>query len=115
MLYKKLVYFSIIVSILVLPSCKCKQPELTGINPTSAVPRQIVAIQGNNLGLTNVQWDAGQPTQTIADASFLSPRYFQVPQSATVGSHPVRISGDGGTSTNTINVNVNALSGTWPA
>jgi len=115
MLYKNFVYYSIIVSTLVLSSCKCKQPELTGINPTSTVPRQIVAVQGNNLGLTNVQWDAGLPTQTTADASFLSPRYFQVPQGATVGSHPVRITGDGGTSANTINVNVSALSGTWPA
>ncbi len=94
----------------------CQQPPvLNDVVNTSAYPRQILGVSGSKLFATNVKWDAGLATEVNANTSWLSARYFQVPDNASVGVHPVRLSNGEGTSANTINVTTQAASGTFPA
>lgn len=102
------------LALLTLLQLGCSQPVLTDIVNDTAYPRQILGVEGSGLGFTNVKWDAGLANETNAKASFFSARYFQVPATATVGDHPVRLDNSQGTSANTIQVNTLASSGAWP-
>ena len=107
-------YAWVLFSILLFESCNQGPPILNSISPNVAVPRQIVSVQGSSLGLTAVQWDPGLTSQQWANPSYFTTNYFQIPASATVGSHTVRLSNMGGYSQNSANVTVNSLLGSWP-
>lgn len=93
----------------------CPKAILNGIQPSAGVPRQILAVDGDRLDFASVVWDAGLGSEATALSTFFSARYFQIPSTAGVGSHPVRLERGGNLSDNTVSVTVNALSGTWPA
>src|SRR3977135_3037904 len=84
---------------------QCKRPVLNSLNPTSVVPRQIIAVNGTDHDLASVLWNAGTASEKFADRSFVTSNYFQVPQDATPGAHVVQLSSAGGKSVNTVSVN----------
>lgn len=106
---------SIMVALLTLPVfISCRPPVLNNTQPNPVFPRQVVAVDGSELLLASVRWDAGLGSERGALRSFLSARYFQVPGNATAGIHPVQLRNNAGTSA-VVNVTVSSLSGGWPA
>jgi len=106
---------TLIAFIFILGCSGCPTAVLTSIQPSQGIPRQILAVEGNDLDFASVIWDAGLVTEASALSTFLSARYFQIPPTATVGNHPVRLSRGGNLSANTIDVTVNEMQGAWPA
>lgn len=92
----------------------CSKPILNDIEPSTAYPRQIVSADGSKLTLASAIWDHDLASETTLKSSFLSGRYFQLPDVASVGNHPVALRTSKGTSDNEVMVNVLASSGTWP-
>ncbi|WP_020569891.1 zinc metalloprotease [Neolewinella persica] len=102
-------------SIICLLQFGCNNPPvLTDVVNTTAYPRQVLGVDGSNLLLASVKWDAGLASEENVASSFISARYFQVPAGSSAGNHPVRLSNSVGLSANTINVNVLPPSGSWP-
>lgn len=97
-----------------LAACETQAPTFNATVPDPVFPRQIVAVDGADLSLGNVRWDAGQPSETGVEQALFSARFFQVPQSASAGGHPVLIRNDEGNSA-TRSVQVQTLDGSWPA
>lgn len=93
----------------------CPKAVLTNIQPGTGIPRQVLAVDGANLSFASVIWDASLPGETTALSTFLNAHYFQIPPTATIGSHPVRLKRGGNFSDNTVNVNVRERSGAFPA
>ncbi len=93
----------------------CKQPVLNEVVNTTVYPRQVLGVAGSDLFGTSVLWDAGLASQASAKTSFLSARYFQVPDAVAPGVHPVRLRNSKGSSAAVIDVTSVAANGTFPA
>ncbi len=102
-----------IVILIFMVSCS-KPPVLTTIVPTTAYPRQVLNSSGSNSTFARAVWDNGLSTEATLKSNFLSARYFQLPDVASTGNHPVALRNSVGTSTNVIDVNVLSSSGSWP-
>lgn len=99
--------------VLLLVGC-AQKPVLDDIEPSTAYPRQIVSVDGSKLSFSSVIWDHDLASEMALNASFLSARYFQLPDIASVGNHPVALRTSKGTSDDEVMVNVLAPSGTFP-
>jgi hypothetical protein len=55
-------------------------------------------VNGSNLVLASVIWDAGLPSETVIPGGFLGGYMFSVPPGAAVGNHPVALSNSHGRS-----------------
>lgn len=87
--------------------CTCSEkPVLTGLIPNSGPPGTVVEVQGDNLLLASVRWDAITAAEKIVPSNFLSARFFTVPMGANAGAHPVKLYGDGQYSDNSIDFSV---------
>ncbi len=96
-----------IIMILLVSGCTCEwKPILKDLDPASGPPGTVVQVKGSNLAFAGVRWDANTASEQSLPSSFLSARFFTVPLSAGVGSHPVRLFGGGQYSSNTVNFNV---------
>ncbi|NUO09554.1 MAG: hypothetical protein HUU08_12905 [Candidatus Brocadia sp.] len=91
----------------------CQPPVLNSIQPNQGVTKQIIGVEGSNLLFASVRWDADLLTETDVLQSFLTARYFQVPE-ADIGNHPVRLRNNAGYSADTKDFILSALSGNWP-
>jgi hypothetical protein len=85
-----------------------KKPILDGLTPDSGQPGTVVDVQGRNLFLASVRWDANTPSEQTVPSNFLSSRFFTVPLAASTGDHSVRLFGDGQYSDNSVNFTVTA-------
>lgn len=94
-------------------ACSPSPPTINAILPSSGYPRQLLAVDGTTF-LADVVWDVGQPTETELSNGFLGTSYFQIPNGASPGPHPVAIRNSNGTSS-TLTVTVLAPSGNFPA
>ncbi|WP_299681507.1 hypothetical protein [uncultured Dokdonia sp.] len=92
----------------------CSRPTLTAIQPSTAYPRQILSTEGSGLFAASAVWDHNLPSETNLNTAFLSARYFQLPDAASSGNHPIALRTSKGTSNTVTNVNVLTPSGTWP-
>jgi hypothetical protein len=92
--------------VLALASGCVRKPRLAGLDPASGPPGTVVEVNGSDLLLADVKWDAGTGSETGIPSSFLSARFFTVPLSAAPGNHPVRLFGAGEYSDDTVNFNV---------
>ncbi|WP_299211220.1 hypothetical protein [uncultured Dokdonia sp.] len=92
----------------------CSKPILTTVQPSTAYPRQILSTDGSGLFTARAVWDHDLPSETDLNTSFLSGRYFQLPDVASTGNHPLAMRTSEGTSDNVVMVNVLAPSGSWP-
>lgn len=90
----------------------CAPPNLTSIETDTGYPRQLLAVSGSTLG-ARVVWDVGLPGETEISSGLFGTRYFQIPESATPGAHPVALRNSHGTSSS-IDVTVLAASGVFP-
>lgn len=98
---------SLVLLLLVIFGTGCaKKPILNALDPNSGPPATLVEVQGEDLFLASVRWDAGTPSEHTVPSNFLSGRFFTVPLGASLGAHPVRLYGDGQYSDNTINFTV---------
>jgi hypothetical protein len=88
-------------------------PSLNAVLPGSGYPRQLLAVDGTTL-FASVVWDVGLATETVLYNGLFGTRYFQIPATATAGTHPVALRNSRGTSSSQ-NVTVLASSGTFPA
>ena len=88
-------------------------PVLNSITMSSGYPRQMLAVDGDTGG-ARVIWGAGSGTETIIETGQGGTRYFQVPETAQPGPHPVAIRAGANTS-NIVCVTVRAVSGAFPA
>lgn len=105
----------ICISILGLLIGCSSAPALTSIEPSTAYPRQILQSSGSNTLFSRAIWDNGLATEDTLKSSIFSARYFQLPDVATTGNHPVSLRNVVGTSTNVIDVNISSPSGAWPS
>lgn len=110
---KKFKYLCYLSTALLIISCS--KPVLTDIEPSTTYPRQILSTDGSNQFLSSVVWDNNLSSETTLKSNFLSSRYFQLPDVASTGNHPVVLKNGHGKSVNEINVSVLSPSGTWPA
>lgn len=83
-----------------------KKPILDSLNPSTGPRGTVVEVNGDDLLLASVKWDAGTPSERELESSFLSARFFSVPLDATIAAHPVRLYGDGQYSDATANFTV---------
>ncbi len=88
-------------------------PTLNAVVPDTGYPRQLLALDGNVL-FASLVWDIGLPTQQTITTGFLGTRFFQIPDGAAPGVHPVALTNSNGTSA-TVDVTVLAPSGNFPA
>ncbi len=92
----------------------CTQPPtLNAIAPGQGYPRQLLAVDGTTL-FASVVWDVGLPTETEIYNGLFGTAYFQIPDTAAPGVHPVALRNSNGTSASQ-NVTVLAPSGAFPA
>src|SRR5205823_11616148 len=61
-------------------------------------PHALVMVQGSNLELSTIKWDAGQATETPIPGGFLGAYMFSVPDGASRGPHPVAVENSNGRS-----------------
>lgn len=101
-------YCTIIFILILLLSACVKKPILNSLDPSSGTPGTVVEVNGSNLFLASVKWDANTPSEQTIPSSFLSAHFFTVPLAASVGSHPIRLFGAGQYSDNTVNFNATA-------
>jgi hypothetical protein len=74
----------------------CPQPPaLDTLEPSGGQPGRVIEVEGTNLDLAAVVWDAGRPTERIIPSSFLGSKFFTVPPGVTPGLHPVQLLRDG--------------------
>lgn len=92
----------------------CSKPVLNDIEPSTAYPRQILSVDGSKLSFATAIWDHDLASETALNSSFLSGRYFQLPDAASTGNHPIALRTSKGTSDNEVMVNVLAPSGSFP-
>lgn len=85
----------------------CTKPTLTALVENSGPEHTLVEVQGENLVLSRIIWDAGLPSETTVPGAFLTATIFSVPPGATTGVHPVAIENGGGRS-DTMNFTVTA-------
>ncbi len=83
----------------VLPLAACAPPTVTSLDRTSGPPHTLVMIQGANLDLSAVVWDAGTPNETAIPGGFLTASMFSVPPTASQGVHNVAVKNSAGQST----------------
>jgi hypothetical protein len=69
----------------------CPPPVLTGLTHDEGRQRSLVRVEGENLGLAKVIWDAGQPGERVIPGSLLGAHMFSVPKGAADGPHPVAV------------------------
>jgi hypothetical protein len=74
-------------------SCPPDKPTLVSLNPTSGPPGTTVQVDGSDLSLSSVIWDAGLPAEKSVPQAFLSATVFTVPLDAAIGPHPVKVKG----------------------
>jgi hypothetical protein len=72
----------------------------------------LLGVQGTTF-LARAVWDAGLSTESELPMGFLGTRYFQIPQGASPGPHPVALRNSSGTSSS-VQVTVLAPSGAFP-
>ena len=99
------VALKIIILAVVISGC-AKKPILNSLDPSTGTPGTVVEVNGSNLFLADVKWDANAASEQSLPSNFLSARFFTVPLTASAGSHPVRLFGDGQYSDNTVNFTV---------
>lgn len=87
-------------------ACNPAPPAVT-LDRTSGPPHTLVMVQGSNLLLSRVIWDAGLGTEQVIPGGFLGAYLFSVPPGASAGNHPVAIENDAGRSA-VVNFNVTA-------
>ena len=85
-------------------ACSSAAPTLDAIVPSTGYPRQLLAVDGATL-FAGVVWDVGMSTETVLYSGLFGTSYFQIPPTASAGSHDVAIRNSNGTST-TFKVNV---------
>jgi len=98
--------------LLLFAGCGCGETRLDGIEPSTAYPRQLLSLYGDVAD--EVIWDAGLATERTVRAGPLGTVYFQVPDDAPPGDHPVAVRTSAGTSS-TESVKVLEASGSFPA
>jgi hypothetical protein len=90
---------ALILALSALPLAGCATPTVMSLDLTSGPPHTLVMIQGTNLGLGTVVWDAGTSAATDIPGGFLGAFMFSVPPTATPGAHNVAVRNSGGQST----------------
>jgi len=88
-------------------------PTLNAVLPDTGYPRQLLAVDGATL-YGSVVWDVGLGTETAIYNGLFGTTYFQIPDNAAPGLHPVAIRNSLGTSSAT-QVMVLPSQGTFPA
>jgi hypothetical protein len=73
---------------------------------TSGPPHHLVFVEGANLFLSQVVWDAGTPAAKVIPGSLFGGEMFSVPHDATVGVHAVALQNAYGSISKTFNVQV---------
>lgn len=96
-----------------LPACAADPPTISAVLPNRGYPRQLLAVDGTTYQ-ASVVWDVGEPTETELRYGFLGTSYFQIPEDASPGTHPVAIRNENGTSVRRVDVTVLAPSGDFP-
>lgn len=71
-------------------ACSAAPPTVT-LERTAGPPRSLVMVQGTNLLLSQVVWDAGLASERVLPSGFLGGYMFSVPPGASAGSHPVAV------------------------
>lgn len=94
-------------------SCSPQPLELKAVMPDTGYPRQLLEVDGATL-YASVVWDAGLSTEQEIYNGLFGTSYFQIPEKATPGPHPVAIRNNLGTSA-TKQVTVLASQGVFPA
>lgn len=99
--------------LVVLLLAGCQQPTLNAVHPSDGYPRQLLAVEGTT-AFARVVWDVGLPTEVELQNGLFATSYFQIPEGAIAGDHPVAIRNSQGTSAS-FNVTVLEPSGQFPA
>ena len=82
-------------------SCSATPPPvLNAVLPDTGYPRQLLAVDGATL-YGSVVWDVGLGTETAIYNGLFGTTYFQIPDNAAPGLHPVAIRNSLGTSSAT--------------
>ena len=104
---------TLLLASLLLAGCS-RPPDIDAVEPASGYPRQLLGVDGDTL-FASVVWDAGLPTETQIYSGLFGTNVFQIPNGAVVGTHPVALRNNNGTSPTTVDVTVLASSGAFPA
>ena len=91
---------------LIQAACNPAPPAVT-LDRTTGPPHTLVMVQGSNLLLSSVIWDAGLGTEQVIPGGFLGAYMFSVPPGASAGNHPVAVQNGAGRSA-VVNFNVTA-------
>jgi hypothetical protein len=92
----KLLYTVALVS--ALSAAACARPTITSLDRTSGPPHTLVMIQGTDLDLGTVVWDADKATPIPIPGGFLKASMFSVPPMAMPGVHQVAVRNSAGVS-----------------
>ena len=95
-----------VLALSVLTACT-KPPTLTALVQNSGPEHTLVEVQGADLFLASIVWDAGLPSEKTIPGGFLTAAMFSVPPGAAAGAHPVAIQNNAGRSS-TMNFTVTA-------
>jgi hypothetical protein len=98
---------TLLVLTLVLMQAGCNAPTLTALDQSSGPEHSLVMVQGSDLFLSNIIWDAGLGSEHVIPGGFLGGYMFSVPPGASLGNHPVAIENSAGRSS-ILNFNVTA-------
>src|SRR5262249_29792987 len=80
-----------LVILAVIPLTACARPSITSLDQPRGPPHAVVAVQGTNLELSTIVWDAGSATEHHIPVGFLGAFMFSVPPDASLGKHQVAV------------------------